>query len=67
MTTKQLEKLNTSDAIHDFKAYIEEDLQYFSQTELQNYPKDLNIRSLILTNDWEKAIEKYSHLNPTTE
>ena len=44
LTNKQLEKLNTSDAIHDFKAYLEEDLQYFSQTELQNYPKDLNIR-----------------------
>ena len=47
LTNKQLNKLNTSDALHDFKTHLEQKSKCFSQQELAKYPKKLNIRPLI--------------------
>ena len=47
LTNKQLNKLKTSNALHDFKTHLEPKSKCFSQQELAKYPKQLNIRPLI--------------------
>ncbi|MGV2830979.1 hypothetical protein [Myxosarcina sp. GI1(2024)] len=47
MKEKQLRTLNISDAIYNFKAYLEQNFSYFSRTKLEDYPKQLDIRLLI--------------------
>ena len=47
LTKKQLQKLNTSNAIQELRTYIEQNLQDFDQKELQNYPEKINISLLL--------------------
>ena len=47
LTEAQRKKLDISDSIHNFRIYLEENFNYYNQQELQNYPKQLNIRPII--------------------